>query len=86
MSGFADYVKDNGDFQFVDLENGNVLAAFIRSNKSFNRDLGKIEVLVEMDQDLELMALIAIMAIDERRRRALLGASVAAGAGGGAAG
>ncbi|GIZ41690.1 hypothetical protein CKM354_000498600 [Cercospora kikuchii] len=86
VSGFADYVKDNGDFQFVDLENTTVLAAFIRSNKSFNKDLGKIEVLVEMDQDLELMALIAIMAIDERRRRALLGASVAAGAGAGAAG
>ncbi|KAF2216985.1 hypothetical protein CERZMDRAFT_93049 [Cercospora zeae-maydis SCOH1-5] len=86
VSGIMDYLKDNGNFQLVDLENGTILAAYIRTNKSFTKDIARIEVMVELDQDLELMALTAIMGIDERKRRAMLGASYVAGAAAGAAG
>ncbi|KAM3424566.1 hypothetical protein BST61_g6562 [Cercospora zeina] len=86
VSGFMEYLKDNGDLQLVDLEDGTILAAYIRPNKSFTKDIARIEVMVELDQDLELMALTAIMAIDERKRRAMIGAScAAAGAAAGAA-
>ena len=70
VTGLISYLKDQGDYQLVDLGSEEVLAAYVKDREWFAfKPIAKIEFFVELGQGLELMALAAIMGIEERRRR-----------------
>ncbi|KAI5363030.1 hypothetical protein Slin14017_G067110 [Septoria linicola] len=70
VTGLMSYLKDRGDYQLVDMENGVVLAAYVKDREWFAfKPIARIDFFVELGQGLELMALTAIMGIEERRRR-----------------
>lgn len=72
------------DFKLVDYgDQRRVLAVYISDKKMFSgSQVGRIDFMVELGQDLELLSLAAILGIEETIRRS---EGAAAGAGGGGA-
>ncbi|KXT08749.1 hypothetical protein AC579_6442, partial [Pseudocercospora musae] len=72
------------DFKLVDSSApDNILAVFIKSSGWTCPESGSLRFYTELDQDLELMAMAAILGIEERIRRNNNAGAAAGGAGGG---
>lgn len=70
VTGLMSYLKDTGDYQLVDLDDEKVLAAYVKDREWFAfKPIARIEFYVELGQELEMLALAAILGVEERRRR-----------------
>lgn len=80
VTSLLSYLKDTGDYHLLDVDNpGHLLAAYLKDRDWFAfKPIAKMEFYVKLEQGLELMALAAVMGIEERRRRK----NAAAGIGG----
>lgn len=81
VTSLLSYLKDTGDYHLLDVDNpGHLLAAYLKDRDWFAfKPIAKMEFYVKLEQGLELMALAAVMGVEERRRRK----NAAAGIGGG---
>ncbi|EMF09190.1 uncharacterized protein SEPMUDRAFT_110715 [Sphaerulina musiva SO2202] len=80
VTSLLSYLKDTGDYHLLDVDNpGHLLAAYLKDRDWFAfKPIAKMEFYVKLEQGLELMALAAVMGVEERRRRK----NAAAGIGG----